>query len=240
MEDPIRFSDGEDDAAKRLMLSMRDEKPPEGAMNRALLAVGVTTAAVVTTGSALGTGATSAGKSLTWLALKWVGAGAVLGLAVGTGATLVQPAPTTKAVSTTSSTVTLLPKPVVTATFTTKAREITAPDPAERPASRAVSPSAKEEVPPVAPPDTLPREVELLDDARASLRRGAANDALGALDRYAREFPRGRLSTEAFVLRIDALTRAGRSAEAKSLAEGFLRANPGSPHAARIQKSIGK
>lgn len=238
MEDPVRFSQGDDDTAKRLMLSMRDEKPPDGAMNRAILALGVTTAAVVTTGSALGTGATTAGKSVAWLAFKWVGAGAVLGLAVGTGATLVQPAPATKSANTTPTVVVNEPlRPVVTATFTTKQTPATREQPS---APRAVAPSAKEEAPAAEKPDTLPREVELLDDARGALQRGAASDALTALDRYSREFPRGRLSTEALVLRIDALSRAGRTAEAKSLGERFLSANPSSPHAARIQKAIGR
>jgi hypothetical protein len=242
MEDPVRFSQGDDDTAKRLMLSMRDEKPPDGAMNRALIGLGVTTAAVVTTGSALGTGATTAGKSVAWLALKWVGAGAVLGIAVGTGATLLEPAPATKAASTTAPVVVdEAPQPVVTATFTTKQSPATTPDvPEQRTAPRTATPSAPEETPAAAAPDTLPREVELLDDARSALQRGAANDALTALDRYSREFPRGRLSTEALVLRIDALSRAGRTSEAKSLGERFLAANPGSPHAARIQKAIGK
>jgi hypothetical protein len=237
MEDPVRFSQGDDDTAKRLMLSMRDEKPPEGAMNRALLAMGVTTAAVVTTSSALGTG-----KSVAWLALKWVGAGAVLGLAVGTGATLLQPAPTTKSATTAPSVVVNeTPAPVVTATFTTKQSPATTPDePAQPSAPRAAAPSAKEATPAAETPDTLPREVELLDDARSALQRGAANDSLTALDRYSREFPRGRLSTEALVLRIDALSRAGRTTEAKSLGERFLSANPSSPHRARIEKAIGR
>lgn len=243
MEDPVRFSRGDDEAAKRLMLSMRDEKPPEGAMNRALLALGVTTAAVVSTGSALGTGATLSGKSVTWLALKWVGAGAVLGLAVGTGATLLAPAPppTKPASVTTSAEVHETSAPIVTATFSPKATSTAGADePEPRPSSRAAAPSAKEEAPSVEAPDTLPREVELLDEARGALSRGSANEALSTLDRYTREFPRGRLSTEALVLRIDALARAGRTSEAKSLAERFLATSPNSPHAARIRKSIGQ
>lgn len=244
MDDPVRFSQGEDEAAKRLMLSMRDEKPPEGSMNRALLALGVTTAAVVTTGSALGTGATTAGKSVAWLALKWVGAGAVLGLAVGTGATLLQPAPTTKPASSVTSANQNDPPtraPVVTATFSPKATPTLAVnEPEPRPSSRAIAPSAKAEAESTEAPDTLPREVELLDDARGALQRGSATEALSALDRYAREFPRGRLSTEALVLRIDALARAGRASEAKSLGERFLSTSPNSPHAARIRKAIGQ
>jgi outer membrane protein assembly factor BamD (BamD/ComL family) len=63
---------------------------------------------------------------------------------------------------------------------------------------------------------------------------------LSALDRYAKEFPHGRLSTEALVVRIDALVRAGRSLEARSLGERFLSSYPSSPHGPRIKQLIGQ
>jgi hypothetical protein len=242
MEDPVRFSEGDDDAAKRLMLSMRDEKPPEGAATRALLALGVTGAAVVTTGSALGA-ASPAGKSLAWLAAKWLGTGAVVGLAVGGGATLLSTPGAPRQES----------PPAITAPIE---REAPASAPAPRPAPAAAEPEPEEEKPaprasnaksvatdPVetlVAADTLPREIELLDEARAALRSGAPQRALSSLDRYAKEFPRGRLSTEALVVRIDALVRSGQTVAARSLGERFLASYPNSPHAPRIKQLIGR
>ncbi len=87
--------------------------------------------------------------------------------------------------------------------------------------------------------DTLAREVELLDGAREALRRNSPGEALSKLDGYAREFPSGRMGAEAFVVRLDALVRSGRSAEARALAERHLATNPASPHAAKIRKLTG-
>lgn len=238
MEDPVRFSQGDDDTAKRLMLSMREEKPPDGALGRALLAVGVTGAAVVTTGSALGA-ASPAGKSLVWLAVKWLGSGAVLGLAVGGGATLLSSPPERPADTPVSVAVPLDRPAAPVAPPRNEVPSVVAPREEERPAPRSsVVKDPVPEVPSVAP-DTLAREIELLDGARGALRRGAPNEALATLDRFAKEFPRGRLSTEALVVRIDALVRAGRSAEARALGERFLSQNPSSTHAPRIKQLIG-
>lgn len=52
---------------------------------------------------------------------------------------------------------------------------------------------------------------------------------------YFKTFGRGRLRLEAQMLRIEALARGGQSAAARAEAKEFLRRNPRSVHAARLQ-----
>jgi hypothetical protein len=82
---------------------------------------------------------------------------------------------------------------------------------------------------------TLGEELALLEQARSALERGSATNALGLLDRYLALTHGGRLAAEASVLRIEALVRAGRTAEAERLAHDFLRDNPNSPLADRAR-----
>ena len=60
------------------------------------------------------------------------------------------------------------------------------------------------------------------------------------LDAYRESFPRGRLSQEATVLRIEALSASGNQAAAKRLGEQFLKNNEKSPYADRIKSVLGK
>jgi hypothetical protein len=52
-------------------------------------------------------------------------------------------------------------------------------------------------------------------------------------------YPRGRLSLEAEVLRIDALERSGQSESARRRAELFLRHHPKSVLAPRVRRFLG-
>jgi hypothetical protein len=83
--------------------------------------------------------------------------------------------------------------------------------------------------------DSVAAELAAIDGARAALARGDANGALARLDSYARTYPRGRLSLEAEVLRIDALARSGQTAAASKRAEAFLRRHPNSVLASRVR-----
>jgi hypothetical protein len=267
MEDCVRFCDGNDDAARRLMLAMRDEGPPEGARARAFAALGVAGAATVASGTALAsTASATAAKSLAWLAVKWLGAGAVVGATATTGAAFlgapseqpsaaaVQAAATAPAELPRSSPAKLVrpapavdePNGVVDQSVAPHVALDVAPpsQPPPAPTARSV-PAAID--PPAAPArarfapteDSLEREIQLLDSARHALQSNAPATALAELDRYARDFPRGRLSVEAFVVRLDALGRAGRGTEARTLAERYLSAHPTSPHADRIRTLTG-
>jgi hypothetical protein len=84
----------------------------------------------------------------------------------------------------------------------------------------------------------LARELASIDGARAALARGDATGAIARLDGYARAFPRGRLDLEAEVLRIDALSEAGRVEAARAHAREFLRRHPNSVLAAHVRTRI--
>jgi hypothetical protein len=79
------------------------------------------------------------------------------------------------------------------------------------------------------------RQVEWIDRARALAEAGDALRALQVLDQYNRQFPRGVLSEEAALLRIEATAARGDRAAASSLAQRFLSDHPRSVHAAKVR-----
>jgi len=81
----------------------------------------------------------------------------------------------------------------------------------------------------------LTLELAALDEARSALRAGEGTRALGLLDAYSRTYPRGRLSLEAEVLRIDALAKSGQRQAARRRAEAFLTRHPKSVLASRVR-----
>ena len=72
----------------------------------------------------------------------------------------------------------------------------------------------------------LGKERELLDVARAALARGRAGDAIDAVEQHARRWPRGYLTEEREVVRIQALVAAGRREEAARSATQFRKSYP--------------
>ncbi|AKU97406.1 hypothetical protein AKJ09_04070 [Labilithrix luteola] len=102
--------------------------------------------------------------------------------------------------------------------------------PAHREHSPAARPTASgEDV------DTLPREVALIDRARASQ---DPNAKLAVFAEHARAFPNGKLALEREVFAVEALLQAGRNDEARSRGEALIRSQPSSPHAARVRKML--
>lgn len=88
------------------------------------------------------------------------------------------------------------------------------------------------------PPASLPEEIAALDRARTALSSGDVPGALRMLDDYERVLRGTRLTAEATMLRIDALARSGRTAEASALAARFVEANPSSALADRARAFI--
>ncbi len=86
----------------------------------------------------------------------------------------------------------------------------------------------------------LAAEVSALRAARESLSSGQAARCLGLVDAYFGRFPKGLLSSEARLLRVEALSQSGRAAEAKSLARAMLVSNPQSPYAPRLRTIAGE
>jgi hypothetical protein len=85
-----------------------------------------------------------------------------------------------------------------------------------------------EDAPATAPP-TLDRETALLRRAKAALKQGNPDDALGLVARYERAFPKGTLHDVASRLRIEALCESGRTAQARREARASKRRDPDSP-----------
>jgi hypothetical protein len=82
---------------------------------------------------------------------------------------------------------------------------------------------------PVSLAGNLRLEIDLIDAARETLRTGASARSLEILDQYSVRFPHGSLAPEGMALRVEALMRLGRTAEARAVARQFVAANPTSP-----------
>jgi hypothetical protein len=122
----------------------------------------------------------------------------------------------------------------------TAERPAVPPAPTALPSAPTALPSAPTKSKPLvaAPvPSTLEQELALLERARAKLSAGDSAAALSELDRYAGQRG-GRLVAEATLLRLQALTRAGRAAEASRIARKFVADNPDDPLAERARSFI--
>jgi hypothetical protein len=207
-----------------------------------------------------------ASQSLALLGAKWVAVGALGGIALGGGASIVgnlaskrQVVVTSPALSTTSMLAPARPsgppvRPIVADEELPRpeARDITklAAEPAAPSAlrrSKEAAPAAPRERPPSAPASaTLPpaqslsREIAMIDGARRALASGDSTAALRKLDDYAAVVRTGTLDREADVLRIDALMQSGRSGAAGVLARRYLASYPNDPHAARLRALVGE
>lgn len=73
-------------------------------------------------------------------------------------------------------------------------------------------------------PDSLARELTLLDSARKELPSSPAS-ALSTLATYDREFPRGSMRTEAALVRVEVLLKLGRRTDAEKLARSLIAAD---------------
>ncbi len=84
---------------------------------------------------------------------------------------------------------------------------------------------------------SLAEEVALIRRARTQLSSGDAAGALASLDEHTARFKKPKLSSEATVLRIDALLRSGKQAEARRLAAPIIASD--SPYATRVRTLVG-
>jgi hypothetical protein len=81
-------------------------------------------------------------------------------------------------------------------------------------------------------------QLEALGAIRATLARGESSRALVLIDDFAARYPSSPMAEEAWVLRIDALSLAGRRFEAASLAESFLHEYPTSAYGERVRARL--
>ncbi len=85
---------------------------------------------------------------------------------------------------------------------------------------------------------SLAEEVAALEKAREALSSKSPEAALRELGKYDKRFPKGALSSEQTVLRVQALLARGERAKAISVADQFAAANPNSPYARRVQELV--
>jgi hypothetical protein len=83
--------------------------------------------------------------------------------------------------------------------------------------------------------DALLREISLIRSASRAIRQNKPEKALRLLKTYDDEFPEGVMREERDGLRVLALCRLGRRAEAEQAKQQFLRQSPSSPMASRIR-----
>jgi hypothetical protein len=228
MTDPQRLVDqGADDFERSLLRSARIDVGMDDTRARCVAAVAGASllGAKVATASSLG------------LVVKWIGIGAVVGLAaagtVKVGKLAVsrsEPPPRPPAIAPAIERPPNLP--AAFASVTAPAREPRPPPSVDRPPPAPTAAFGRAD-------DTLDREVSLLDTARSALAGGDAAAALRALDRRDREFPRGALGPEALVIRVQAQLARGNRAGAEAAARGFLAKNPGSAQARTLRTILG-
>jgi hypothetical protein len=81
----------------------------------------------------------------------------------------------------------------------------------------------------------LADEMRRVEAIRSAANSGRPGEALRLLEEYRVEFPSGALSEEAEVLRIESLSRLGRTQAAAQLARRFLKERSSSPYTSRVQ-----
>jgi hypothetical protein len=258
VSDPKRLlEDWNDDLGRAALRAAARDVPPASAKERAkAVAIGALapTAAALTT--AMGTSAVATGAIGLTKVVAFIG---VAGVALVAGTVYLSsaekhietPSPTTaNAIHTAAPSALASPTPsaltqasddasappLASAVVVTSRSATTAP-------ARAPTVAPQPSTAPSAPVDhesALAGELSSLDRARSALAQGNASQALALLDDYSAHFPRGALSTEATVLRIEALVRSGDRASAITLAHAFLAANATSPYAPRVRSLIGE
>ncbi|HEY4013029.1 MAG TPA: outer membrane protein assembly factor BamD [Polyangiaceae bacterium] len=85
----------------------------------------------------------------------------------------------------------------------------------------------------------MPAQVALVDRGRSLVAAGDTAGALRAIDEYGKRFPRGALSEEAALLRIEAVYARGDRAATVALAKRFRAEYPRSVHADKIRWMLG-
>jgi hypothetical protein len=223
------------DFERRMLEAALQKKPSAKASARMATALGVTAATVGTAtaattlaaGAAASNTTAAAGATAVW---PWVSIGVlglvVAGAVVGTRAGRHSQEP--RAVS-----------PAVTAPVL----------PAPTPNAATEAPAVVTESPPHAAasqrnrvatgtPD-LGDQVAFIDSARAAISTGAGRRALEILRRYQDKYPAGSFRPEASALKVEALMKLGREAEARALAQRFIAENRGSLLARRVADVAG-
>jgi hypothetical protein len=82
----------------------------------------------------------------------------------------------------------------------------------------------------------LAAQIAVVDSARGALRRGEAERALSVVRNYQVDYPTGTFRPEVSAIKIEALAKLGRKAEARALAERFVKTYGPGPLAERVSR----
>jgi hypothetical protein len=249
MSDPRRLLDeGANDFEAKLLRAGRRDAPSH--RNRRRVLVGLGLGSVLSASAAASAGGTKFLSTGALNALRWVGGGAVSALAVWTAVEVSAPTPakvnqpsSQSAGARQASTQPAAPSPSVSQPMAVPEDAPTSvPAASTELSSSAKPPSPMRGVGAVATQDRaeggLSAELAALDRARGALTSGDAGLTLRLLDDYGQRFPKRRLSTEAAVLRIEALSARGDQAGAARLGKEFLARQPNGPYARRVRSLI--
>lgn len=254
-DDFQRLIDGSLDARVRQVLGAGlDDRPSPERIRSAAAALGLSagTAALAQASAPVGAAAAAAKPGMALVVLKWLGIGALLGGVTATASVAVlSPGGTTTAARHAVTPARVVAQAPARHTRTVVAAktpdENAAPEPARAdvesaepaPSSSAAAPEASVAGFDAAPADTLHEEIALLDQARHALRAGDAAAALSALDHYQAAASKHALATEALLLRVRALVKAGRGSEADALGRSYIARHPHDGYAERIRHLLG-
>jgi hypothetical protein len=226
------LASGATDFERRVLESALQKKPSSASSARMAKALGVTAATIgsATAATTLAAGATAtkgvaaAGATAwPWVTLGVIGlavAGAVVGTRTGHEARPPQTVPSVMAP------VMQAPEPVAP----------TEPAVAE-PSPRATTPTQRAHT--TTATSELRDQVALLDSAREAVSAGAGRRALEILRRYQDRYPTGSFRPEAAAMKIEALLKLGREAEAHALAAQFVAEHRGSLLSRRVAEIAG-
>ena len=231
MDDPQRLMDGPGTALERTLLQeLRSYRGPKDMRAHTLAALGMTGTAGLAASGALAwwSGKTLAAKLLITASVASVLVGIPTGYFLTRQRSTPLPPPAAPTVAPVS------PEPPLKDPATS-----TTPEAPSHPSSTVLVPAARMPRRGGATGADLRAELEALDGIRATLAGGNFFKALSLLDAYFQHFHHGRLQLEAEILRIDALARSGQTDGARAYAKEFLRRNPKSVHAARLQSLVG-
>lgn len=231
MKDPNRLSQEGSQFETSLLHSARGDVMPERSWRIILAGLGLAPSlTAASTAAAAGVKIFTVKSAIVLASLGAAGALAVWGTSGASDAPAPTPTPAPPIV---------VQAPAATPKATDEAkRPALAPKPVEKD-----TPKARSRVVRRAPQkkvDTLPLELEAIDEARGALSRGNHALASRLLDRYYARFPKPRLGAEATMLRIETLVAKGDRAGASRLGKAFLKRAPNSPYARRVRSLIGE
>jgi hypothetical protein len=217
----------------RLLDASRSERAPAESRDRTLKALGISAAVTTVAATSTATAATAGGLSLVG---KIVGV-SVLASGLVAGGLWVRGSHRSAPASQPAT----MPAPAVVAPSEPEpASHAEPPAPVVSSASatpaRVGNPSRSAHS--ASPDDRLSHEVVALERAHQALASHDPDAALRMLDEYRAQFPGGVLSSDATVLRVEALLAKGDLAGARRLADAYSTAHPDSPYAKRIEDLV--